>query len=148
MRPSIFHSQASFAPHSRDYNQLSVSGDGRRGTGVNLKTQYLLVRFQLGEPVEVFLVDRKARLFLYKHRLLIFLSRIACGGRTMPPGFNSFTCPNCQALHQVVRVEAGPETNNREITCSVCGAPLLGRKGKFVLKYFPLRKAIRSRRGA
>ena len=66
----------------------------------------------------------------------------------MPPAFNSFTCPNCQALYQVVRVEAGPETNNREITCSVCDAPLLGRKGKFVLKYFLLRKAIRSRRGA
>jgi transcription elongation factor Elf1 len=60
--------------------------------------------------------------------------------------FNPFTCPNCNALYQVVKVEAGPETDNREITCRVCGAPLAGREGNFVLKYFLLRKGIRARR--
>ena len=67
------------------------------------------------------------------------------GGR--PPSFNSFTCPNCGAYYQVVKVEAGPETtDNRELTCRACGVPLVGREGKFVLKYFLLRKGIRSRR--
>ena len=48
--------------------------------------------------------------------------------------------------YQVVKVEAGPETDNREIKCRACGGPLVGREGKFVLKYFLLRKAIPSRR--
>jgi ssDNA-binding Zn-finger/Zn-ribbon topoisomerase 1 len=55
-------------------------------------------------------------------------------------------CPNCKALYQLVRVEAGPETIDREITCQVCGSPLVGREGKFVLKYFLLREAVRRRR--
>jgi predicted Zn finger-like uncharacterized protein len=66
------------------------------------------------------------------------------GGR--PAAFNTFTCPNCGAFYQVVKVEAGPETDNREIKCRACGGPLVGREGKFVLKYFLLRKAISSRR--
>ena len=56
----------------------------------------------------------------------------------------SFTCPNCQALYEVVKVEAGPETTLREVTCLSCGGPLLAREGKFVLKYFMLREASRS----
>lgn len=59
-----------------------------------------------------------------------------------------FTCPNCQALYQVVKIEAGPETNSREITCGACGGPFAAREGNFVLKYFLLRKAVRPRRGA
>ena len=66
------------------------------------------------------------------------------GGR--PAAFNPFTCPNCGAFYQLVKAEAGPETDNREITCRACGGPLVGREGKFVLKYFLLRKAIPSRR--
>jgi hypothetical protein len=66
------------------------------------------------------------------------------GGRQA--AFNPFTCPNCGAFYQVVKVEAGPETDNREIACRACGGPLVGREGKFVLKYFLLRKAIPSRR--
>jgi len=60
--------------------------------------------------------------------------------------FNTFACPNCNALYQVVKVEAGPETADREITCLACGSPLTGREGKFVLKYFLLREAVRRRR--
>jgi hypothetical protein len=36
----------------------------------------------------------------------------------------SFHCPNCNALYQVVKVEAGPETAYRAINCRACGAPL------------------------
>ena len=53
-----------------------------------------------------------------------------------------FNCPHCNALYQVIKVEAGPETVDREITCRACGAPLPGREGNFVLKYFLLRKAL------
>jgi hypothetical protein len=56
---------------------------------------------------------------------------------------SSFNCPICNAFYQVVRVEAGPETKDREITCRACGGPLSGREGKFVLKYFMLRKGGR-----
>ena len=74
------------------------------------------------------------------------MGRIMAGGR--PPSFNPFTCPNCQALYEVVKVEAGPETDSREIVCRACGGPLTGREESFVLKYFLLRKGIRSRRRA
>jgi hypothetical protein len=62
--------------------------------------------------------------------------------------FNTFTCPNCNALYQVIKVEAGPKTADQEIACGVCGGPLVGRDGKFVLKYFLLRKGIPSGRRA
>jgi predicted RNA-binding Zn-ribbon protein involved in translation (DUF1610 family) len=57
--------------------------------------------------------------------------------------FSSFTCPNCQALYQLIRDEVRSETDNREITCHDCGAPFPARDGKFVLKYFTLRQAAR-----
>ena len=50
-----------------------------------------------------------------------------CGPRIL---FNSFTCPNCQALYQFVKVEAGPETNDRELKCRSCGGPLASREEK------------------
>jgi hypothetical protein len=63
----------------------------------------------------------------------------------MPSGGSrdSFVCPNCDALYELVKVEAGPETVDRAIACRSCGALLSGREGKFVLKYFLLRKAAR-----
>jgi predicted RNA-binding Zn-ribbon protein involved in translation (DUF1610 family) len=54
-----------------------------------------------------------------------------------------FNCPNCNALYQIIKVEAGPETVDTQITCLVCGAPLPGRENGLVLKYFFLRKAAR-----
>ena len=54
-----------------------------------------------------------------------------------------FNCPNCDALYQLVKAEAEPETVYREITCRVCGGPLARREGKFVLKYFLLREKAR-----
>jgi predicted Zn finger-like uncharacterized protein len=47
----------------------------------------------------------------------------------------AFKCPNCTAEYRVVRVEADP-AKDREITCRKCGGTLLGREGKFILKYF------------
>jgi hypothetical protein len=60
---------------------------------------------------------------------------------------SSFHCPNCNALYQVVKVEIGPETVGREITCLCCEAPLIGREGNLVIKYFLVRKARRARSG-
>jgi hypothetical protein len=54
-----------------------------------------------------------------------------------------FNCPNCDALYQIVKVEAGLETIDAQVTCRICGAPLPGREGGMVLKYFLLRKAAR-----
>ena len=65
-----------------------------------------------------------------------------------PPAFITFTCPNCNALYQMVKVEAGPETVDRDVNCRSCGANLPGRDGNFVLNYFMLRKADRVRRRA
>jgi hypothetical protein len=59
---------------------------------------------------------------------------------------SSFKCPNCQALYQIVKVEAGSESVFKEVPCRVCGAPLAGRDGKFVLKYFLLREATRAQK--
>jgi hypothetical protein len=60
-----------------------------------------------------------------------------------PPMYH---CPNCDALYQIVRVEAAPETSFREITCRDCDAPFPAREGKFTLKYFMLRKAAHRQR--
>jgi predicted RNA-binding Zn-ribbon protein involved in translation (DUF1610 family) len=49
-----------------------------------------------------------------------------------------FQCPNCGAPYQIVRVEADGVSVDRELTCLRCGAPLPGREGRFVLKYFLL----------
>jgi hypothetical protein len=84
--------------------------------------------------------------FVFQQSVCVLGGVVMAGGRS--PAFNSFTCPNCNALYQVVKVEAGPETDDREITCRACGGPLTAREGNFVLKYFLLRKGIRSRRKA
>ena len=51
---------------------------------------------------------------------------------------SSFRCSNCNALYQVVKVEAGPDTVDRGITCRCCEAPLIDREGNLVIKYFLL----------
>jgi hypothetical protein len=56
-------------------------------------------------------------------------------------------CTNCDAMYQIVKVEAGPDTTSRQITCRACGAPLASREGKTVLKYFLLRNGGRIQRG-
>jgi predicted Zn finger-like uncharacterized protein len=63
----------------------------------------------------------------------------------MSPSIKMSTCAKCQALYYVVKVESGPETVERDVMCPSCGAPLVGREGNFVLKYFMLRKAGRKK---
>jgi hypothetical protein len=53
----------------------------------------------------------------------------------------------CAAKYEVVRVEAPPRpTIDREITCVSCGAPLNGREGQLILKYFLVEGKRRSSR--
>jgi DNA-directed RNA polymerase subunit RPC12/RpoP len=55
-----------------------------------------------------------------------------------------FACSNCNALYQVIKADAGPETTNKpEVACHICGTPLPAREGPLILKYFLLRKAGR-----
>jgi DNA-directed RNA polymerase subunit RPC12/RpoP len=55
-------------------------------------------------------------------------------------GSSIFNCSSCSARYHLVRVEAGPESRDREITCRTCGAHLSAREGGYVLKYFLLGK--------
>jgi hypothetical protein len=57
-----------------------------------------------------------------------------------------FNCANCNTLYHLIKVEAGPETVDRELNCRACGAPLPARDGQFVLKYFLLQKPSRRQR--
>jgi hypothetical protein len=54
-----------------------------------------------------------------------------------------FNCPNCDALYKLVRMDAPPSSKEREITCRRCGAPLRGREGAFILKFFLVKNATR-----
>ena len=38
-----------------------------------------------------------------------------------------FNCVDCNVLYHVIKVEAGPETVDRELNCRACGAPLPAR---------------------
>jgi hypothetical protein len=58
-------------------------------------------------------------------------------------GTRFFNCPHCNALYQIVKAAAGPESADYKLACRVCGGSLPGREGKFVVKYFMLRKAGR-----
>jgi hypothetical protein len=59
-----------------------------------------------------------------------------------------FNCPTCTALFHLIRIEAPVTivTSEREITCLKCGAPLNGRDGRFVLKYFFVERSGKRRR--
>ena len=54
-----------------------------------------------------------------------------------------FNCPNRNALYHIVKTEAGPETDDREITCRACGEPLPARDGTRIANMFLLRKVGR-----
>lgn len=49
-----------------------------------------------------------------------------------------FRC-RCGAQYKVARQEA-PQNREGKITCLSCGAPLDAREGKFVLKYFRVKR--------
>ena len=48
----------------------------------------------------------------------------------------AFNCPNCNSRYKLVRAEADPESLEGHVACRQCGAPLNGREGHLVLKYF------------
>jgi hypothetical protein len=54
-----------------------------------------------------------------------------------------FQCPQCDAVYQVVRVEAEAACD-RDINCPVCHAPLRSRDGHFIFKYFLMGQPKRS----
>ena len=41
-----------------------------------------------------------------------------------------FNCINYNALYHLIKVEAGPETVDRNLNCQACGAPLPARDGQ------------------
>jgi hypothetical protein len=45
-----------------------------------------------------------------------------------------FTCGTCEAVYKLLTIEA-PATDDKPIECVACGAPLVGRIGKYALKY-------------
>jgi transcription elongation factor Elf1 len=53
----------------------------------------------------------------------------------------SFNCPNCKSHYKLVRAEADPQSPEGQVACRQCGAPLNGREGHMVLKYFLVDKA-------
>jgi hypothetical protein len=55
-------------------------------------------------------------------------------------------CTGCDARYRVVRVEATATDKFREIACVACDAPLKGRDGAWVLKYFLASGRARKRR--
>jgi transcription elongation factor Elf1 len=52
------------------------------------------------------------------------------------PETAKFNCPTCETTYKVVRTEASPFLNERQLLCLSCGAPLQNREGKYALKYF------------
>lgn len=46
-----------------------------------------------------------------------------------------FKCPHCGAVYKVIRERAQSMAKDRETTCDVCGGPLHGRRGAFIIKY-------------
>jgi hypothetical protein len=58
----------------------------------------------------------------------------------------AFSCPNCNSRYKLVRAEADPESPEGQVPCRQCGAPLNGREGHLVLKYFLVDKPRRQAR--
>jgi hypothetical protein len=49
-----------------------------------------------------------------------------------------FDCPNCGARYKIVRVERDEVLSEEQTACLGCDAPLNGREGRLILKYFLL----------
>jgi hypothetical protein len=83
---------------------------------------------------------------LVVHRLE---EQVACHYRNsmVTSGSTTFRCQQCTAEYVLVRMEAPMRAHEKTVTCLRCGAPLQGRRGTFVLKYFLLnRPSLRQRR--
>lgn len=57
----------------------------------------------------------------------------------MPASTSRFNCPQCGTPYTVIRVEADPASEEGEVACTVCNAPLPAREQEYVFKYFLLR---------
>jgi hypothetical protein len=68
------------------------------------------------------------------------------GVRIMSRRATFFSCPHCKALYQIIKTEAGPESDEDRVACRACGEPLVGREGRYLLKYFHFRDASNRRR--
>jgi hypothetical protein len=64
---------------------------------------------------------------------------------TMSPSIKRRPFRSAKPFANVVKVERGSKTVDRDVTCPSCVAPLPGREGTFILKYFMLRKAGRKK---
>ena len=51
-----------------------------------------------------------------------------------------FHCPRCGTPYTVIRAEADSTSEETEVACTICRAPLPAREEEFVLKYFLLRR--------
>jgi hypothetical protein len=59
----------------------------------------------------------------------------------MPTSSTSrFDCPKCGTPYTLLHVEADATSEDGDIACTGCSAPLLARDGQFVLKYFLMRR--------
>jgi hypothetical protein len=56
----------------------------------------------------------------------------AAAGEMTSDAESSFKCPTCDALYQVVKINAGQEAIGRETTCQVCGAQFPAQQGKLI----------------
>jgi predicted Zn finger-like uncharacterized protein len=54
----------------------------------------------------------------------------------MPDLAADFNCPRCATAYKVVHAEAEDAAGDDAVPCLQCGAPLQGREGRFLLKYF------------
>jgi transcription elongation factor Elf1 len=54
----------------------------------------------------------------------------------MTTSANLFDCPICQAHYKIVRMESDQIDFDGPVACRSCGAPLQGREGNAILKYF------------
>ena len=55
-----------------------------------------------------------------------------------------FRCGTCEAEYKLLTIEA-PAADDRPIECVSCGTPLVGRIGRFALKYIRVNGARRAR---
>jgi hypothetical protein len=85
----------------------------------------LLRRFLEGEP------NRSYKIVLYRG-VVRYSYLIACADDQALPLGHMEAAQN--ELRRYQNLEAGPETNDRELAYRVCNAPLVSREGKFVLK--------------
>src|SRR5262249_26168771 len=77
---------------------------------------------------------------------LAFNARASQIPRMTEPLSTPFNCPNCRAEYRLVRLEARPDTIDRELYCIACAGRLNGCEGGLVLKYLFVDRGSKKRR--